>query len=363
MDINDVDFFPEDEDFYGGQEGGHYVDDDSNEETLEHQTQQQENNPGGQPGEQSGGQQGEQKDLVLEFLKFQGINDPEKIKFEDEDGILKERSWADLSFEEQMNILTTSHQEPERDLDDEEIQLLNDIRSRRMSPSQYLDVIRQQAAQDYADNLNANPQYDVEDLTDDEVFLLDLQDKIADITDDELHAALDAAKANPSLFAKQVAGLRETLKAQQETYNQQMAVEAEAVQQEQFNQFRDAVVNSIQSFNKVGDLDVNLDTNDASELASFILDKDDTGMSYMGKALNDPRTLVEMAWWTLKGRQVLTDIQDYFAGQIKQARQQSYQKGLEEGRKGAPSRVVQKPQFKPQGRGGQGGMTIDDIWG
>ena len=105
MDINDVDFFPEDEDFYGGQEGGHYVDDDSNEETLEHQTQQQENNPGGQSGEQSGGQQEEQKDLVLEFLKFQGINDPEKIKFEDEDGILKERSWADLSFEEQMNIL------------------------------------------------------------------------------------------------------------------------------------------------------------------------------------------------------------------------------------------------------------------
>ena len=35
MDINDVDFFPEDEDLYGGQEGGHYVDDDSNEETLD----------------------------------------------------------------------------------------------------------------------------------------------------------------------------------------------------------------------------------------------------------------------------------------------------------------------------------------
>jgi hypothetical protein len=56
------------------------------------------------------------------------------------------------------------------------------------------------------------------------------------------------------------------------------------------------------------------------DIASFILDRDDTGMSYMGKDLNDPKTLVEMAWWTLKGREVLNSISEYFSNEIKNVR-------------------------------------------
>jgi hypothetical protein len=40
-------------------------------------------------------------------------------------------------------------------------------------------------------------------------------------------------------------------------------------------------------------------------------------MSYFGKALNDPKTLVEMAWWTLKGRDALNSISEYFMNEIK----------------------------------------------
>lgn len=283
----------------------------------------------------------DQKDVLTEFLKFNGIKDPEHIKFEDEDGIIKEQNWNDLSFEEKLNILTTSYQQPERDLDDKEIALLNDMRSKNLSPEQYINTIRQQAAQDYADSLNANPQYSIDDLSDDEIFMLDLQDKIEDITDEEITAALAKAKEDP-LYEKRIAGMRKALKAQEEAYNAQLKAEQEQAQQEQFNQFRDSVVNSIQQFNKVGDLDINLDQNDMEDIAAFILDRDETGMSYMGRALNNPQTLVEMAWWTLKGRDALNSISEYFANEIKNVRQMSYQKGLEDGKKN-PSKVVYKP--------------------
>jgi len=45
-----------------------------------------------------------------------------------------------------------------------------------------------------------------------------------------------------------------------------------------------------------------------NEIASFILDTDSAGVRYIAKALNDPKTLVEMAWWTLKGHDALNQI-------------------------------------------------------
>lgn len=301
----------------------------------------------------------EKQDVITSFLKYNGISDPDHIKFEDEDGIVKERSWDDLSFEEKMNILTTSGDEPERDLTDDEIKFINELRNSKLSPEQYINTIRQKAAQDYQESLQNAPQYSIDDLSDDEIFMLDLQDKIEDISDDEIKSALDKAKEDP-LFARRVAGMRKALKEQEEQYKQQVAAEQEQIQEEQFNQFKDSVLQSIQSFNKVGDLDLNLETEDMEDIASFILDRDDSGMSYFGKALNDPKTLVEMAWWTLKGRDALNSISEYFMNEIKNVKQISYQKGLEDGKKGS-SRVV----YKPQGQATQGGrpMSVDDIYG
>jgi hypothetical protein len=47
-----------------------------------------------------------------------------------------------LSFEEKMNILTTSQEQPERDLDDEEIEFINAIRTSQLTPKQYLNTIK-----------------------------------------------------------------------------------------------------------------------------------------------------------------------------------------------------------------------------
>ena len=44
-------------------------------------------------------------DLTSEVLRLKGIADPSKIKFEDESGAITERSWNNLSKEEQINII------------------------------------------------------------------------------------------------------------------------------------------------------------------------------------------------------------------------------------------------------------------
>jgi len=61
---------------------------------------------------------GEEEDIISYLLKEKGIKDPSQIKFEGENGELETRNWNDLSLEEQYNILNTSNEDPDTDLDD-----------------------------------------------------------------------------------------------------------------------------------------------------------------------------------------------------------------------------------------------------
>ena len=66
----------------------------------------------------------------------------------------------------------------------------------------------------YIQSLNEPQQpvqvYEVDSMSDDELFCIDLLDRLGadNITDEELQQALDKAKENESLFSKQVASLR-----------------------------------------------------------------------------------------------------------------------------------------------------------
>lgn len=113
----------------------------------------------------------EDDDFVSDFLKTRGIDDISKIKFEDDEGNIEEKSWDSLTNEEKINILNTpldTRQDNSNNLTDEEIQLLNQIRQSNLTPSKYIEQIQgQQVIQE--------PQYKIDDLSDDELFLLDLE--------------------------------------------------------------------------------------------------------------------------------------------------------------------------------------------
>ena len=91
--------------------------------------------------------------IISEFLKSRGIEDISKIKYEGEDGEEEEIDWNTLDSSEKLSILNQLNSGPETDLDDSELQLINAIRSSRMSPSEHLNYITQRGVDQYAQSL------------------------------------------------------------------------------------------------------------------------------------------------------------------------------------------------------------------
>ena len=274
-------------------------------------------------------------EFLSDFLKTKGIDDISKIQFEDDNGNIEEKSWDSLTKEEKFNILNTPLEEADNNdnnLSDEEIQLLNHIRQSNMTPSQYINQLKEQ-------EVSVEPHYKVDDLSDDELFLLDLESRTGELTEEDAAQALVSAKQNEQLFNKQVEGIRKEYKEREDFQLQQQEAELEQQQQEVFNQFQDQVIDSINQFTSIGNLDLNFENADKEELAQFILSTDETGNNYLYQALQDPKTLVKAAWFILNGEEALNSISDYFINQIKLVSDNQYKKGFEEGRQGKePSR-------------------------
>lgn len=259
-----------------------------------------------------------------------------KIKFEDESGAVIEKSWDSLSNNEKLMIL--SHQEdPDTSLDSAEIELINQIRESGMTPDQYIQSLQ-----------TSEPPvvtYEVDNMSDDELFCIDLLDKIGsdNISDEELQKALESAKANESLFSKQVASLRVYYKELEDQRQQQLEMEKIEEAEQEFNAFSASIVDSIRNFNALEDTPVELSQDEMEDLANYILTRDASGYSEFGRLLNDPVHFTKAAFWMLKGPEILNEMQK----QIKEA----YLRGYNESHKSAPGKkVFTKPQTSSSSR-------------
>lgn len=307
----------------------------------------------------------EEGDIITTLLKRQGIVDPEKIKFEGDDGTMEERSWDDLSFEEQINILTDNQEqpsssEPENDLDDSEIDLINAIRQSNVTPEEYLQQVKQKAIEEYSTQM-PEPTYSVDDYTDDELFMYDMQARMPDLTEEELTQALESAKANEVVFNKQINGLRNEYKKLEENRIQQDQLIAQQQQEEEYNKYANAVWEGISNQEDIAGT-FELEEEDKQMLANFILGRDQAGISLLGKALNDPQTLIEMSWFALKGKEAIDSINEYYKEQITKARESGYAKGLEEGKKGSNSKIATKPSSKKRLLNNKEQKSITDLF-
>lgn len=274
-------------------------------------------------------------DFMSDFLKTRGIDDLNKINFEDEEGNITERSWNDLSNEEKINILNmpleTEQGDNQNDLTEEEINLLSQIRQSNMTPSEYLQSIA-------GEQIEVTPQYKIDELSDDEVYLLDLESRVGELTDEEAAQALSNAKQNEDFFKKQIEGIRKEYKEREDFKTQQEEAEREQEQQQAFENYQAQVVDAINGFTSIGNFDLNFEDADKEELADFMLSRDQAGKNYLFEALQDPETLTKAAWFILNGEEAFNTISDYFAQQIKLVSENQYKKGLEDGKKGVQTR-------------------------
>ena len=248
----------------------------------------------------------QEDDLTTEVLKLRGISNPDKIKFEDESGAITERSWDSLTKEEQINILADQREDQgtNNDLAEDEIDLINAIRNSGMSVQDYMQTITPQINQPQDTN-----QFDA--MSDEDLYAFDILNKVGNdnITDEELDAALEAAKANETLFKKTVEGLRQQYNRLQEEQKQNIANQQQAVAQQRYQAFANVVNNQIDNFNSFAGQPIQLSNQDKDNLSEFMLALDEDGSSALGKALQDPRLLTKAAFWLLNEQELIAELQ------------------------------------------------------
>lgn len=278
-------------------------------------------------------QQEDTSDLTTEVLKIIGINDPQKIKFVDDTGAIVERSWDSLDREEQLNILVQKEQEPEQGaLDDSEAELIKTIRESGMCVQEYLNSLQPEPPA---------KEYQVESLTDEDLYALDLIEKIGsdNITDEEIVQAVEQAKQNEDLFKKTVEGLRKEYIRLQEDKEAQLAYQQEAKREEEYQKFATSIQNEIKGLSSFAGKDLELSDDDIEDLSAFILDLDESGISAFGKAMNDPALFTRAAFWILN--------EDKIVEELTKQIQASYTRGYEMAKKDLQgSKLVFSPTSK-----------------
>lgn len=308
----------------------------------------QKTNP--EPPQEPSEEQGE--DLTSEVLRLKGISDPSKIKFEDESGTIIERSWDSLSKEEQLNILVNDEEE-DNQLDDDEIELINQIRSSGMKVQDYLNSIQEQVQP-------ADKQYKIDSLSDEDVYALDLIEKVGseNITDEEITKAVEVAKQNEDLFKKTVDGLRKEYKRLQENEEEQLAKEQEAKYQAEYQKFANSIQNEIRGLNSFAGRELELSNDDIEDLSDFILNIDESGMSAFGKAMNDPALFTKAAFWILNEDKIVEEL----TKQIQDSYKKGYEMAKQDLTRSNPSKLVfTKPSSKEQ-KVDTSNFVEDDEW-
>lgn len=273
-------------------------------------------------------------DAMTSFLKSKGIADPSKIQFENENGEIEDVDFNSLSREEQLTMI---QELTDPGLSDHEVQVVNYLRQNKVTFDQVIDYFANQRLEEY---LNEHPEdrhqknYSIDEYNDDELYLADLKSKYPSFSDEELLSKLNIAKSDEDLFKKEVDILRESYKAQED----QMLKDAELAEQQQYEDLQNNLLNAVSAFNEVS-LDTKdsesdslvIEDSDKRQILSYLLDQDKDGKSQFVKDIENPNTLIELAWYRTHGRDVIDGISQYWKDILKNERKKiaSLEKQLE----------------------------------
>ena len=278
----------------------------------------------------------ENSELISNLLAQKGITDASKIQIEDEDGNIQELDFNSLPIEEQLEIL----QQETPELDDSEIETINYLRENGVGIQELIEYHRNQAIQEYLQTQQTQQtDYTVDDLSDEELYKLDIAARYEDLSEEELEIELQKELNNPDLFKKKVDKLREVYKQEEIAEQNELAQQAELEEEQNYQILVDSMVEVAQGTDELFDLE--LEDDDKEEVLQFLLNKDINGQSDFVKLLNDPNALFQLAWFATKGQEAFSTIHDYYKKEIDLARK-AKGSGL------TSQRTVVKKESKPK---------------
>lgn len=259
-----------------------------------------------------GGGNTENSELISNLLAQRGITDASKIQIEDEEGNIQELDFNSLPIEEQLEIL----QQETPELDDSEIETINYLRENGVGIQELIEYHRNQAIQEYLQAQQID--YTVDNLSDEELYKLDIASRYEDLSEEELEIELQKELNNPDLFKKKVDKLRDVYKQEEIAEQSELAKQAELEEEQNYQTLVDSMVEIAQGTNELFDLE--LEDEDKEEVLQFLLSKDMNGQSEFVKLLNDPNALFQLAWFATKGQEAFSTIHDYYKKEIDTAR-------------------------------------------
>lgn len=296
-------------------------------------TEQNNDDPSNIEDELFGKGKTENSELINNLLAQRGITDASKIQIEDEDGNIQELDFNSLPIEEQLEIL----QQETPELDDSEIETINYLRENGIGIQELIEYHRNQAIQEYLQTQQTD--YTVDDLSDEELYKLDIAARYEDLSEEELEIELQKELNNPDLFKKKVDKLREVYKQEEIAEQTELAKQAELEEEQNYQMLVDSMVEVAQETDELFDLE--LEDEDKEEVLQFLLNKDINGQSEFVKLLNDPKALFQLAWFATKGQEAFNTIHDYYKKEIDLARK-AKGSGL------TSQRTVVKKESKPK---------------
>ena len=309
-------------------------------------------------------------DFITTYLKEYGIADPSKLQFEDEDGNIVEKDFNTLTDEEKLTVLKEL---ADPGYTDYEKQVVDYLRKNNATLDDVIEYYQKKAIEDY---LNENPDqvhhrsYSIDEYSDDELYLADLKNKYPDFTDDELNSKLESAKLNEDLFGKEVNAIRASLKQQEEDeIKHQEEVEAQSYQELQ-NNLQAAMADFTEILLDPDDksqdaMALQIEDADRNVMLRYLLERDKDGKSQLVKDLEDPKALIELAYYRTRERDNLTGLTRYWKNILATERKQkaSLQKELDKYKnKENNSSVVTQPKPRNQ-KPSTKAKTVFDIYG
>jgi hypothetical protein len=285
----------------------------------------------------------ENSELISNLLAQRGIIDASKIQIEDEDGNIQELDFNSLPIEEQLEIL----QQETPELDDSEIETINYLRENGVGIQELIEYHRNQAIQEYLQSQQTN--YTVDNLSDEELYKLDIAAKYEDLSEEELEIELQKELNNPDLFKKKVDKLREVYKQEEIAEQEELAKQSELEEEQNYQTLVDSMVEIAQGTNELFDLE--LEDEDKEDVLQFLLSKDMNGQSEFVKLLNDPNALFQLAWFAVKGQEAFSTIHDYYKKEIDSARKAK-----------GPSLTSQRTVVKKESKPKEDPYGLNDIF-
>lgn len=243
------------------------------------------------------------------LLEAKGLNKNE-ISIYDENNNLTKVPFDSLSEQEKFDVLNNVDSPA---IDDSELQVLNYLRQNNMSLQDFADWQKKVGVEEYL--AQQQPVTEIDGFTDEEMVAYDLIKRFGEsMTNEEIDNEVERLKSNPEAFAKKVQLLRNAYKeeevAQQKLYEEQESTR----RQEDEKAFINAYNTALQGMDSIQGIE--LDNSDKNELMQFVLTKDQSGRTELSKALDNPESVLKMAWFLMHGEEAMNNVVDYFKSEI-----------------------------------------------